>query len=326
MSRLRPVGTEIARSIDKARSEVVLPDPVDDDSCGERIVRRRNPFGESLSTLLFGCVAFEAQGTDHFQRVRRHLFASGKRVASVKSIRRAGLTERSGVDDRRCRKFGLLFFQSREFSEPGFSLFRELRGCGFKIVGRLVGFRLRGKRRAVGRAGNGLPLTGLDCGFNPVFRRDAIAESSLPVTCPDDSVDLHGLRELQLDPAASTFVGNPTATVSNLPVVDVDELVNLVAGQIARRGWLHTEARQSNVLVPGEHFKFIDAGLTGVRRLDRKPNKLHSDGFELFHVEFRGDSRPELRAVCRLLNKLCEPCMKGRDAGLNPFQLFGTLR
>ena len=106
----------------------------------------------------------------------------------------------------------------------------------------------------------------------------------------------------------------------------MDELVNLVAGQIARRGWLHAEARQGNVLVPGEHLKFIDAGLTGIGRLDRKSNKLHSDGFKLFHVEFRGDSRPELRVICRPRNKLCEPCTKGRDAGLNLFQLFGSLR
>ena len=51
MRRPAPHVTEVARRIDDARAEVILPDAVGEHARRQRIVRMHNPVGESAATI-----------------------------------------------------------------------------------------------------------------------------------------------------------------------------------------------------------------------------------------------------------------------------------
>src|SRR5690606_22377566 len=56
MRRLPAIETEIVRRLAESRTEMIMPQPIDNRSSGEGIVRRRKPFRQCFTTRRFRTV------------------------------------------------------------------------------------------------------------------------------------------------------------------------------------------------------------------------------------------------------------------------------
>ena len=294
MRRARAVLPEVIRCVHQADAEVMLPDPVHHHARGQRIFRAGNPIGQLQAALLLWRVGRECERAEDRQRARRDRLALLHRIAAMKPVRRAGLGEVSGIDHRRLHERVAPLACLIEFSQPSFSL----RG----LVRREIVEAINGTRRlrcsalerfAVIGTGDELPCVGTERGLDAITCRDAVGELPFAVAAPDDAFDALRLRELQLHPAAAGFAGNPRAAVAGLAVVDVLELVNLVAGQRAGRRRLRAAGRQRNVSFPSPDFELVKARLARVARENREPDELRFDGREHFLVLQGVDRRAE---------------------------------
>ena len=136
MRRLLAHLAEAARRADDAFAEMVLPDAVDHDARGQRILWRDQPVRESAPAVRRLCVGRRrrervvAPGGDR-EDARRHLRSLGVDAAAMQEERWSRVP--SGVPDRHCRRerLGFLLFQRRdllvECRVPGLLLGRHHR-------------------------------------------------------------------------------------------------------------------------------------------------------------------------------------------------------
>ena len=111
--RARAVEAEVARRVDDAGAEVMMPEAVHDDTRGERIVLGDNPVGQGFAAIGFGRVGREGQlGADEGERTGCYGFARLGRVTAMLAEGWARLFEPADVAARvggDLRELGLKF-------------------------------------------------------------------------------------------------------------------------------------------------------------------------------------------------------------------------
>ena len=143
-----------------------------------------------------------------------------------------------------------------------------------------------------------LPSIRLVGNFDLVLDRQPIGELFLAVATPNDTVDGHHFRQVDLHPTAAALVGYPASLVTILAVVDVLDLVSRIALVIARRTGPATGRCQGHV--PRGRFRrhFVDFQLIQarfrivVRGQNRETHGPRRRGRKRFLVPLRVDRRP----------------------------------
>ena len=174
-----------------------------------------------------------------------------------------------------------------------------------------VGVLLAVERCAVVGRGDGLPLSRFRRRFDDISRRHTVDGFSIARPAPGDAPDARPRRQINLHPALPRRVGNPTAVVPKLTVIDVLQLVDRVPRQRARRRRLPAERQVFSRFV--KDLQLIDARLRAVRREDGKPHRHRIHRRENFLVQLRIHHRPQRRrARHRLPPKILHPSRQRR--------------
>src|SRR5262245_2876262 len=93
--------------------------------------------------------------------------------------------------------------------------------------------------------------------LNSILRGQAVGECPFSITAPDDSLDPFSVRKFQLYPPAAIFTGDPGVTVSNLPIVDMFELVYLKTRESAGSSRFRAGGCESYVPIACIDFQLI---------------------------------------------------------------------
>ena len=260
MRRLGAVLAEIVGRVDQPHSELMLPHAIDNHPGGQRVVRSGDPVCQSETPVPLRGVGGQHKGLEQGQCSRGHGFPFQERIATMQPMGWPRLRERSGIHGRRLRQLAFLLAGRFEFRQPTPSLGGLGIGDAIEAVlrsGRLRG--LAGEWRAILGGVHRLPDSGYGRQFDAVLGRQSILEVPLAVTPPDHTVDANGLGELQLHPTLACLAGNPRPSVAGTPIIQVLQLVDLIAGQTPRGRGFGSCRGQSQIDIARPSLELIDA-------------------------------------------------------------------
>ena len=321
MARLTAVDAEVARRVDDAGAKVIVPEPVGDHACGERIGRRGDPIGERPATVSLRGVGRELpRGTESREASRSDLLAGRHRVATEKTMRLLGRNELAGIGLRqRLERLELLLEIPRRLGKAlhlGQLIRGELGGRRDRADPRRASVMHVVVRQPIGVGSNDLPVLAVERRADLVFRRQSVGvfRPRTAVAAPDNAAEFLYLREFQLYPSPADLVRDPRPLVAVLAVVDVLEFVVGIVGEGAR-GRRFRPARRI-AAVNGERLQFVEAGFRCRRVEDREPYEpclRRREGIDVFAGRHRATQvwSPVGHVVERLL--LFEDHGVGRD-------------
>ncbi len=320
MAGLTAVDAEVARRVDDAGAEVIVPEPVDDHAGRERIGRRGDPVGERPAAVALRGVARELpRGTESREASRSDLLAGRHRVATEEAMCLLGRDELAGIRLRQRLERLELFLEIPRCLGKALHLSQLIRG---ELGGRrdracLVDIVV-GQPIGVGR--NDLPVLAVERRADLVLRRQSVGVFRLrtAVAAPDDAAEFLHLGQFQLHPSLADLVGDPRPLVAVLAVVDVLELVGGIVGEGAR-GRRACPARRI-AAIDGERLQFVEAGFRCRRVEDREPHEPCLRRRECVDV-FAG--RHRATQVWRPVGRVVERLLLLKDHGVGRERGFG---
>ena len=278
---------------------MVLPKPVDDHPCRERVVRLRNPSRQCEAPLLLGRTGGQAKrAAESADAVRPDFVPLGQRVAPVQHMSHLRLAECARVN--RAPQRGVDFAQTLLIPGQALGQVADVRGLLAFQVGQQkleLGLGFVAGRRPVGGAGNGSPLAKLRRDVKRVLDGQPVGVMAFAVARPFDAVDGHRLGQLDLHPGVVAVFCDPATRVAVTAVVDERELVKGVAavGVHAGRGGLGPGAGQRDIFARRKNLELIDARLGAVGAGDVEADKPRQHRLECFLVAPRIHRRLETR-------------------------------
>ena len=231
MRRTTPIGPEIARRIHDPQAKDVVPEPIHEHPCGQRIFRTGNPLPELHPTPLLRLIHLKTERPKHGERIRSDDLPLLRQVAPIKPLGflRLGENPRPTFHATRGRPEAL--FQVGDF---GLKLARNLGVWRGKLRQKGVRISLSIEGLAVIRTRHRPPLLRLHRHLDFILRRQPIGKPPLAIPAPHHPSNPRLRWQNNPHPTPTHRLGNPTAIIARPPVVDMLQLVNGQARESAR--------------------------------------------------------------------------------------------